>query len=183
MDMASLFARLCGTYPNSLSSEAREFLGFIKKHLFNKVPSVSTLSGVAAGAIVSSAITSSPMRAMMTSVGVIDASAGVISPVAYRILSVSIPLFAAAATVYAVQKRLKSYRKKQLTEYRQKADRLDEGSRRALDMKLVLLEQARENGLVNDGEYESKLSGLYHSYIGKTLPRGVEEFIVKKLTS
>lgn len=183
MDRFSMIARLGGVDANALFVETREFLSFIKKHIFNKVPSVSTLSGVAAGALVSSALTSVPLRTMMASMGVMDSSAYVISPVAYRLLSVSIPLFAAASTVYAVQKRLKSYRKRQISRYEQAAEALDEPSKKELAMKLALLGKAWENGLLSDGEYESKLAALYHAHTRKPLPRGVEEFIVKKLTS
>lgn len=183
MDRYSVISRLGGVDVSRLSGEAREFLGFIKKHLFNKVPSVSTLSGVAVGASVSSALATSPAQGLMSSMGVMDSSAQVISPLAYRLLSISIPLFAAATTVYLVQKRLKTYRKKQISRHKKAAERLDEGLKKELSMKLTLLDQAKESGLLTEAEYESKLTGLYHAYTGKPLHPGVEEFILKKLTS
>lgn len=168
---------------NSLSGETKEFFNFIKKHLFNKVPSASALAGVAAGAFVSSAFDTAPARSMMETFGIMGANADVVSPAAHRIFSVFLPLFAAATTVYVVQKWLKAYRKKQMARYALMAERLDNERKEELSSRLALLEKAKETGLLTGSEYDSKLSGLYHAYTKTILPPEVGEFIFRKLTS
>lgn len=179
----SVISRLKCADMNRLSGESKEFLSFIKKHLFNKVPSVSTLVGVAVGAYVSSVFATSPVRGMMATLGIINSSANVVSPLSYRLLSVFLPLFAAATTVYLVQKWLKSYRRRHIARYAEMAAGFDREKKEELASKLALLGRAKETGLLTESEYEAKLAGLYQTYTRTLLPPGVEEFILKKLTS
>ena len=169
---------------NRLSGESKELLSFVTKHLFNKVPSMSAMAGILMGAWVSSNFTTPPVRSMMALFGIVNHGAGaeVASPLAYGLLSVFLPLFSAASTIYLVQKALKSYRKRQLAKYAEAATLIDREKLSELSSKLALLEEAKNTGLLTTGEYETKIAVLYQSYAG-TLPSGVEEFIVKKLTS
>lgn len=181
--LSEVVSRFKNTDMNRLSGEPKEFLSFVKKHLFNKVPSVSALSGVVAGAYVSSVFTSSPVQGMMTAIGILGRNADIASPPALRLFSIFLPLFAAATTVYLVQKWLKSFRKKQIAKYREMTARLDKTRQEELASKLDLLEKAKETGLITGSEYEAKLAGLYQGYTKTLLPPSVEEFILKKLTS
>jgi hypothetical protein len=167
-----------------LSGESRELLSFVTKHFFNKVPSMSALAGILMGAWVSSTFSTPPVRSMMALFGILESGAKgeVASPLAYTLFSVFLTLFSAAATVYVVQKALKSYRKRQLAKYAAASSRLDAEKLPELNAKLALLEEAKNSGLLTSGEHETKLAALYQVYMGK-LPSGVEEFIVKKLTS
>lgn len=167
-----------------LSGESKELLSFVTKHLFNKVPSMSALAGILMGAWVSSTFSTPPVRSMMALFGIVNhgADPNVASPLAYSILSVFLPLFSAASTIYLVQKALKSYRKRQLAKYAEAASRLDSEKLFELGSKLALLEEAKNKGLLTTGEHETKTAVLYQSYTG-TLPSGAQEFIVKKLTS
>lgn len=169
---------------NRLSGESKELLSFMTKHLFNKVPSMSALAGILMGAWVSSTFSTPPVRSMMALFGIVDhgADSNVANPLAYSLLSVFLPLFAAAATIYLVQKALKSYRKKQLAKYAGAAARLDREKLSELKSKLALLEEAKNTELLTTGEYETKIAVLYQSYTG-TLPSSAQEFIVRKLTS
>lgn len=169
---------------NRLSGESKELLSFVTMHFFNKVPSMSTLAGIIMGAWVSSTFSTPPVRSMMALFGIIESGANsdVASPLSYSLVSVFLPLFSAAATIYLMQKALKSYRKKQLAKYADAASRLDVEKLSELGEKLALLEEARNKGLLTMGEYETKIAVLYQSYTG-TLPSGAQEFIVKKLTS
>lgn len=167
-----------------LSGESRELLSFVTKHFFSKVPSMSALAGILMGAWVSSTFSTPPVRSMMALFGIMDggATGEVASPMAYRLFSIFLTLFAAAATVYAVQKALKSFRKRQLAKYAAASSRLEAEKLQELNAKLALLEEAKNSGLLTSSEHETKLGALYQGYMGK-LPTGVEEFIVKKLTS
>lgn len=167
-----------------LSGESRELLSFFAKHLFNKVPSASALAGILMGAWVSSTFSTPPVRSMMALMGILESgrSASVSSPLSYSLLSVFLPLFSGATTIYAVQKALKAYRGRKLTRYAEAASILDPERHCELKSKLAVLDAAREKGLLSSGEYETKLAILYKGYTGR-LPSGVEEFIVKKLTS
>lgn len=171
-----------GSDMTRLSGESKELLSFVTKHFFNKVPSMSALAGIVMGAWVSSTFSTPPLRSMMALFGIVGSAADVASPLAYRLLSVFLPLFSAAATIYAVQKALKSYRKRQLAKYAGAASLLDSEKLSELNSKTALLEEAKNSGLLTTGEYETKLALLYQGYTGK-LPSGVQEFIVKKLTS
>ena len=92
------------------------------------------------------------------------------------------PLFAAAATIYIAQKTLKSYRKKRLGRFIAASILLERDELIELDSKRAILEEARSKGLLTDGEYETKLACLYQALSGRQAS-GVQEFIVKKLTS
>jgi len=180
----SVIAARLGADVARLSGESRELMSFFAKHLSNKVPSASGLAGILAGAWVSSAFSTPPARSMMALLGIIEngRSASVASPLSYSLLSVFLPVFAAAATIYGAQKVLKAYRGKQLARYSEAASMLDPGQLSELKSKLALLEAARGKELLSKGEYETKLAVLYKGYTGR-LPSGVEEFIVRKLTS
>jgi hypothetical protein len=181
--LTDVMARLSADM-NRLSGESKELLSFVTKHLFNKVPSMSALAGILMGAWVSSTFSTPPVRSMMALFGIVNhgASADVASPLAYSLLSVFLPLFSAASTIYLAQKALKSYRKRQLGKYAEAASRMDREKLSELGSKLALLEEAKNSGLLTTGEYETKIAILYQSYTG-TLPSGAQEFIVKKLTS
>ncbi|CAG0931824.1 hypothetical protein PLCT1_01906 [Planctomycetaceae bacterium] len=167
-----------------LSVESRELLGFFARHLFNKVPSVSALSGILVGAWVSSAFSTPPARSAMALLGILEAgrNASVASPLSYSLLSIFLPLFLGATTIYAVQKALKAYRSGKLARYAEAASLLGPEKLSELKASLAVLDAAREKKLLNSGEYETKLAVLYKGYTGR-LPSGIEEFIVKKLTS
>jgi hypothetical protein len=167
---------------NRVSGESKELMSFMTKHLFNKVPSVSALAGILMGAWVSSAFATSPIRSMMGLFGITGQGAHIASPLAGSLLSVFLPLFAAASTIYIAQKALKSYRKKQIGKYAEAASHLDREKLSELNSKLALLEEARNTGLLTGSEYEVKLAVLYQGYAG-SLPSSMGEFIVKKLTS
>lgn len=167
-----------------LSGESKELMSFVTKHFFNKVPSMSTLSGILVGALVSSAFSTPPVKSMMALAGIMDDAGGteVTSPLALDLLSVFLPVFAAAATIYIAQKALRSYRKERLASLIRASCSLDGDKLSEIASKRALLEAARDKGLLTDGEYETKLAGLYLAHSGRQ-SSGVQEFLVKKLTS
>ena len=180
---ADAMTKICSDM-GRLSGESRELMSFVTKHFFNKVPSMSALSGILAGTLVSSAFATAPVKSMMALFGIVNTGAEgqVASPLAHSLLSVFLPLFAAAATIYIAQKTLKSYRKKRLGRFIAASILLEREELIELDSKRAILEEARSKGLLTDGEYETKLACLYQALSGRQAS-GVQEFIVKKLTS
>jgi len=167
-----------------LSGETKELASFVTKHFFNKVPSMSAMSGILAGAIVSSNFAATPVKSVMAIFGVVNTGieSDTASALSYSLLSVFVPVLTGATTIYLAQKALKSYRKKRLLGYMEASSRLERDKIDELASKRSLLEEARDKGLLTDGEYETKLAGVYQALsCGHT--SGVQEFIVKKLTS
>jgi len=181
--LADALTRICAD-AHRLSGETKELASFVAKHFFNKVPSASAVSGILAGAIVSSNFTATPVKSAMAVFGVVSAGneGGITSPLSYSLLSVFVPVLTGAATIYIVQKALKSYRKKRLLGYMEASSRLEKDKLAELASKRSLLEEARDKGLLTDGEYETKLAGIYRARACGHAS-GVQEFIVKKLTS
>lgn len=180
---ADAMTKICADM-GKLSGESKELMSFVTKHFFNKVPSMSALSGILTGALVSSTFATSPVKSMMALFGIVDngLEAQIASPLAHSLLSVFLPLFAAAATIYIAQRTLKSYRKKRLDRFIAASILLEREDLLEIDSKRSVLEEARGKGLLTDGEYETKLACLYQAHAGKQAS-GVQEFIVKKLTS
>ncbi len=153
-----------------LAGELTEFSFFIKKQFFGQIPSLSAIGGLAVGAWVSSTFTTSPLKARLASWGLIRGGKHVVSPAAYRFLSITLPVLAAALTAYAIHKALKTCRKNQLRTHIEMTSRLKEEIQAEIREKLALLERARVAGLVTNGEYETKKANLYSSY-SRTLRR------------
>ncbi len=179
--LAEAIGRLEKMDRGRLAAEFSEFSLYIKKQFFRQIPSLSAIGGLVMGAWVSSTFTTSPVRAQLASWGIVKGARHVVSPAFYRVLSVVLPVAAAALTAYAVNKLLKSYREEQLKKHIRMCSRLKEELQAEIKDKLALLESARGAALVSAGEYETKLANLYRSYA--RTPSKIEELIVGKLTN
>jgi len=162
--------------------EVNEILQSLTKQLFNQIPSVSALAGIAAGIWVMSTFTASPLKGMLAEMGFIKGATHVVSSATYRFLSIALPVAAAAGAAYAVQKRLKAFREMRIEISEARARNLDGERLAELDAKLVALEAAKDAGVLSWNEYRAKLAVVYQPFV--TRPRSkVEELIADRVAS
>jgi len=161
--------------------ELRELLLYINKQVFRQIPSLSAIGGILVGAWVSSNFTTSPIKGVLATFGLIQGGRHVVSSSTYAFLSVVLPIFSAATTAYLMQKTLKHYRRKQLDRNIRTVSALPPEIRASLDRKLGLLEKVREAGIVSENEYLTKRAALYQSYSTKTASK-LKEIVLDKLS-
>lgn len=147
-----------------LANESKEVFYFIRKQVFNQIPSVSAIAGLSAGAWVASTFTTSPIKGTLASWGIIKGGTHVISTRAYGFISLFLPVIAAGIAAYAVQKGLKLYRENQLKMNKAKVSGLEKKMQAELRGKLDILEQAKVAGLISENEYRTKEANLYQAY-------------------
>lgn len=163
-------------------SEVSEIVQSLTKQLFNQIPSVSALAGIAAGIWVMSTFTASPLKGMLAEMGLIKGATHVVSSATYRFLSIALPVAAAGTAAYAVQKGLKAFREMRIEISEARAKNLDEHRRAELDAKLGALEAAKDAGILSWNEYRAKMAGVYQPFV--TRPRSkVEELIADRVAS
>lgn len=163
-------------------NELTEFLGFLNKQLFNQIPSVSALAGILAGAWVMSTFTASPIKGTLAEWGLIQGGTHVVSSGTYKLLSFALPIAAASATAYAVQRGLKTLREMRIEIGESRAARLPEDKRAELGRKLSALENAKEEGILSWNEYRTKMAQIYQPYVKRPASK-VEELIASKVTA
>lgn len=165
-----------------IKSEAKEVLNFVSKQIFNQIPSISAVAGILIGAWVASNFTTSPIRGFLAEWGVVKGGTHVVSSGMYKFLSVVLPIIVTGVTAYAVQKGLKAFREMKLEVNMSRVSRLGAEVQLELKSKMALLDKTKEAGLISQGEYDNKVSGLYQSYAKKGSSK-VEEMIVNKISS
>ncbi len=165
-----------------LARELGELFQYINKQVFNQIPGVSAISGLLIGSWVASTFTTSPLKGFLASWGLIRGGTRVVSTTTYSLLSISLPILAAALTAYIVQKAMKAFREKQLKRNMAGVAQLGKEVQSELQEKLNILEKAEEAGLVSESEYFRKKANLYQAY-ARTFPFKFQEFLIKKLTS
>jgi hypothetical protein len=165
-----------------VARELGELFQYINKQIFNQIPCVSAISGILIGSWVASTFTTSPLKGFLASWGLIKGGTRVVSTTTYRILSILLPILAAALTAYIVQKAIKVFREKQVKKNMARVAQLGKEVQFELQEKLDILEKAKRAGLISESEYFTKKASVYQSYAG-TLPFKFEEFLIKKLAS
>ena len=183
MDRMDDFQAPRGPKPdNEFKGEFKEFAYFLNRQIFNQIPGVSALAGVIAGAWVVSTFTASPIKGALAEWGLIQGGTHVVSSGTYKFLSFALPIAAASATAYVVQKALKTFREMQIEIGESRAARLAEDKRAELQGKLTVLEAAREAGILSWNEYRTKMANIYQPYVKKPGSK-VRELIVSKVAA
>ena len=160
--------------------ELREIAYHTKKQLFSQIPGVSAIGGILVGYWVASTFTNSPVKGVLSSLGIMKGGTHVVSNTTYKFLSVFLPLFATALTAYAVQKSMKNYREKRMERDKAFVAQLGEKVRADLRQKLSILEMAKEAGLLSENECDTKIANLYQSYSRNDLS-SLEDILFKNL--
>ena len=160
--------------------ELREIAYHTKKQLFSQIPGVSAIAGILVGFWVASTFTNSPVKGVLSSLGIMKGGTHVVSNTTYKFLSVFLPLFATALTAYAVQKSMKNYREKRMERDKAFVAQLGEKVRADLRQKLSILEMAKEAGLLSESECDTKIANLYQSYSRNDLS-SLEDILFKSL--
>jgi len=158
--------------------ELREIAYHIKKKLFSQIPGVSAIAGILAGYWVASTFTNSPIKGFLSSWGFMKGGTHVVSNTTFKFLSVLLPLFATALTAYAVQKNMKIYREKRLERDKAFVVQLGEKVRAELQQKIIILNTAKEAGLLSESECDTKIANLYQSY-ARNDRSGLEDILFK----
>ena len=161
--------------------EFRELSHSLIRQVFNQIPGISALAALIVGTWVASTFTTSPIKATLASWGLIKGGRHVVSSQMYQFLSVFLPILVAGIAAYLVQRALKMFRAQQMEKNIAKVAQLGEDVQALLQGKLMILEKAKEIGLVSTGEYLTKKANLYQTY-SQILPTQIKEFLIKKLT-
>jgi len=160
--------------------ELQEIAYHTKKQLFSQIPGVSAIGGILVGYWVASTFTNSPVKGVLSSLGIMKGGTHVVSNTTYKFLSVFLPLFATALTAYAVQKSMKNYREKRMERDKAFVAQLGEKVRADLRQKISILEMAKEAGLLSENECDTKIANLYQSYSRNDLS-SLEDILFKNL--
>lgn len=165
-----------------LAKESGELFRYISQQIFNQIPGVSAIAGLLVGSWVASTFTTSPLRGFLASWGIIKGGSRVVNTTTYSLLSIVLPVLAAAITAYIVQKAMKVFREKQLYKNKALVAQLGNAIQSEIGEKLNILEKAKEMGLLSESEYYAKRANLYQTY-ARPFPFKLEEFLIKKLSS
>jgi hypothetical protein len=165
-----------------LAKELGELFRYINQQIFNKIPGVSAITGLLVGSWVASTFTTSPLKGFLASWGIIKGGSRVVSTTTYSFLSIVLPILAAAITAYMVQKAMKAFREKQLYKNKALVVQLGAAIQAEIGEKLIILEKAKEIGLLSESEYHTKRASLYQTY-ARPFPFKFEEILIKKLAS
>ena len=164
-----------------LLKEGRELSYFLAKQVFNQIPGVSAIAALFVGGWVASTFTTSPFRATLARWGLMRGGTHVVSGHMYRFLSVILPILVAAVTAYAVNKILKIFRERRMQKNIIKVSQLGEDVQALVNDKLIILEMAKDAGLLSAGEYLSKKADLYTTY-ARIPASQIKELLIGKLT-
>lgn len=149
---------------HKLGKELGELSFYLKKQLFGQIPSISGIAGLVAGTWVASTFTTSPFRGFLASWGLIKGGTHVVSETTYKFLIVGLPILATAVTAYLVHKLLTAYRKWQLKRDMAWVAQLESDMQTAIQIKMQILERARDARLISAREFDTKQANLYQSY-------------------
>lgn len=165
-----------------LRKEGKELSFYLARQAFNQIPGVSAIAALLVGGWVASTFTTSPFRATLARWGLMKGGTHVVSGHMYRFLSVVLPILVAAITAYAVNKILKHLREQQMQKNIGKVAQLGPDVQAVVNDKLVILEKAKEAGLLSAGEYLTKKANLYTTYsrIGSSQ---IKDLLIGKLSS
>jgi hypothetical protein len=155
---------------------------FLARQAFNQIPGLSAVAALIVGSWVASTFTTSPFRAFMARWGLMKGARHVVSGGTYRFLSIVLPILVAAVTAYAVSKILKVVREQQMRKNMIRVSQLGEEVQALVHDRLVLLEKAKEAGLISDGEYLTKKANLYNEY-ARTPSSQIKDLLIGKLAS
>ncbi len=164
-----------------LQKESKEFFQQLLKQIYNQIPGVSAIAGLIAGGWIASTFTTSPFKATLASWGIIKGGRHVVSGTTYQFLSVVFPLLAAGLTAYLVQKLLKVFRTRQMEKNMAIVEESSQEIKEALRERLLILEKAKEVGILSQAEYFTKKANLYQTY-SRILPEQLKELILNKLS-
>jgi len=164
-----------------LARELRVLASYVNKQFFTQIPSVSAIAGIFVGSWVSATFTTSPIRGFLASKGLMKGGTHVVSSTTYKFLSIFLPVVATAVVAYFVQKYLKAYREKRLERDMAWVAQLGDEIRSEVDARMIVLNKAKEAGLVSDSEYETKKASLYQTY-ARTDPSKIKKFIIDKIS-
>jgi hypothetical protein len=165
-----------------LAKELGELFRYISQQIFNQVPGVSAIAGLLVGSWVASTFTTSRFKGFLASWGIIKGGSRVVSTSTYSFLSIALPILAAAITAYIVQKVMKGYRQKQLYKNKALVAQLGIAIQSEIGEKLIILEKAKEIGILSESEFHTKRANLYQTY-ARPFPFKLEDFLIKKLSS
>jgi phosphoglycerate-specific signal transduction histidine kinase len=160
--------------------EMRDLAYYINRQVFSQIPSVSAISGLLVGSWVVSTFTTSPLRGVLASWGLMKGGTHVVSSSTYKVLSLFLPILATAVTAYLVQKVLKNYREKRLQRDMAQVAQLEKDVQAELRDKMNILSKARETGLISESEFHTKTASLYQSYTRAHTSK-IEEFLINKI--
>jgi hypothetical protein len=161
--------------------EMKDLAYYINRQVFSQIPSVSAISGLLVGSWVVSTFTTSPLRGVLASWGLMKGGTHVVSSTTYKVLSVFLPILATAVTAYLVQKVLKNYRERRLQWNMAAVARLTKEVQDEVRDKVNILEKAKEAGLISESEFQTKTASLYQSYT-RTNSSKIEEFLMNKIS-
>jgi hypothetical protein len=164
-----------------LAKEFRELAYHVNKQFFSQIPSISAIAGILVGSWVASTFTTSPIRGLLSSWGLMKGGTHVVSSTTYKFISLFLPVIVTAITAYIVQKALKTYREKRLERDMAWVAQLAKEVRSELRDKMSILDKAKEAGLVSESEYHTKKATLYQSY-SKTSPSMIEKLFINKIS-
>ncbi len=166
----------------ALLKEAKELSYFLGRQVFNQIPGVSAVAALFVGGWVASTFTTSPIRATLARWHLMKGGTHVVSSHTYRFLSVVLPILVAAVTAYAVNKILKVVREQRLQKDIMRVSQLGEETRAQVDEKILLLEKAKEAGLLSPGEYLTKKANLYSTY-SRAPSSQIRDLLIGKLST
>jgi len=165
-----------------LIKEGKELSAFLARQAFNQIPGMSAVAALIVGGWVASTFTTSPVRAFLSRWGLLKGGRHVVSGGTYRLLSIVLPILAAAVTAYAVSKILKIVREQQMQQNMIKVSQLGEEVQALVNDRLAILEKAKEAGLLSAGEHLTKKANLYNEY-ARIPSSQITDLLIGKLAS
>lgn len=160
--------------------EGKELSRSVYRQVFNRIPGVSAVAALVVGGWVASTFTTSPFKAALARWGLVNGGRHVVSGPMYRFLSVVLPILVAAVTAYVVQKIMKDRRERQMQKDIIEVSKLGMEVQTLVNDKLVILESARDAGLLSPNEYLTKKASLYAAY-SRALRPEIRDLLVSKL--
>ena len=164
-----------------LKQEFRELLYYINRQFFSQIPGISAIAGIVAGSWVASTFTTSPIKGLLSSWGILKGGTHVVSSTTYSFLAIFFPVIATAVVAYIVQKALKAYREKRLARDKEWVSRLEEETQAEIKNRLEILNKAKEAELLSEREFHTKLAALYQSY-SRMSPSKFTLFVINKIS-
>lgn len=167
---------------HKLTKELGELFFYVKRQLLSQIPSISGVAGLAVGAWVASTFTTSPFKGFLASWGFIEGGTHVVTERTYKFLIVGLPILATAVTAYFVHKLLTTYRKRQLKREIARVVQLENSVQTAIQVKMQILESAKDAKLISAREFDIKQLNLYQSYT-RTNSAKVKQIVLDRISS
>lgn len=143
--------------------ELQDFWFHLRRLALAKIPAISGLAALFVAGWVSSTFTTSPVRAFAVRAGWTHGSRHYVHGTTYRIMSIGLPILAAAVTAYLVQRHLRRRRERDLIQDRlivARRPHLQEEAKR----RETILDDALNLGLLTPAEHATKRAALYAWY-------------------